>query len=459
MSRATRPRRPIVLDARAGFAAALTAAALSAALSAPLAALGPSPLAAEIDARVAAAEGRLIEWRRHFHQHPELSNREAGTASFVAARLRELGLEPRTGVARHGVVAVIEGRLAGPTVALRADMDALPVAEEVDLPFASRAEGEFEGRTVPVMHACGHDAHTAMLLAAAEVLAGLRERLPGRVVLIFQPAEEGVPESERPAGAELMVAQGVLDEPRVDAAFALHVFAGLPSGLLGYRSGPMMAAADRFEIVVEGRQTHGSQPWKGADPIVAASAIVGALQTIVARSIDLTREPAVVSVGQFEAGLRNNIIPQRARLVGTIRTFDAAMRSEIHADLTRIAERVAEAHGTSASVRIDPQVPVTVNDPELLRRMLPTLERAAPGRVGEVAKLTPAEDFSRIAERVPSLYLQLGVTPAAALATAAPNHSPRFFVDESALPTGVRALAHLAADFLFAGAAPPANRP
>ncbi len=442
-----------MIDPRPPLAALLLTLGVGLApLAAPATALEPSPLAAEIDRRAAAAETRMIEWRRHLHQHPELSNREVETSRFVAERLRALGLAPRTGIARHGVVAVIEGALPGATVALRADLDALPVREEVDLPFASRATSDYEGKPVPVMHACGHDAHTAMLLAAAEVLTGLRDQLPGRVVLLFQPAEEGVPEEERPAGAEAMVAAGVLDQPKVDAIFGLHVFAKYPSGHLGYRSGPMLAAADRFEIVVEGRQAHGSQPWLGVDPIVAASVIVTSLQTIVSRSIDLTREPAVVTVGQFEAGVRNNIIPDRARLAGTIRTYDPAMQEEIHADLVWLAEQVAAAHGARATVRIDPQVPATVNDPALVERMLPTLARVSAGRVAQVQKITAAEDFSYFAARVPGLFVQLGVTPPAELESAAGNHSPRFYVDEAALPTGVRALAHLAADYLFAAA-------
>ncbi len=408
----------------------------------------PSPLAAEIDARIRAAETRLVEWRRHLHQHPELSNREVETARFVAERLRAMGLAPRTGVARHGVVAVIEGGSPGPVVALRADMDALPVQEEVDLPFASRATGTYEGRTVPVMHACGHDAHTAMLLAAAEALVAVRAQLPGKVVLLFQPAEEGVPVEEQPAGAELMVAEGVLDDPKVDAVFGLHVFAGMESGRLGWRGGPMLAAADRFEISVQGKQTHGSKPWAGVDPIVTASEIVTALQTLVSRQLDLTKEPAVVTVGQFEAGVRNNIIPDRARLVGTIRTFDDAMRDEVHARMKRLAERIAEAHGARAVVTIERGYPVTANDPALVARMAATLERIAPGRSAEVRKITGAEDFSFFARRVPGMFVFLGVTPAADVETAASNHSPRFFVDEKALPVGARVLAHLAADYL-----------
>lgn len=414
-------------------------------------ALEASPLAADLDRAVTAVEAQVIEWRRHLHAHPELSNREVETARYLENQLRALGLEPRTGVAGHGVVAVIEGGKPGPVVALRADMDALPVAEEVDLPFASRATGTYEGKSVPVMHACGHDAHMAMLLGAASVLAGVREKLPGTVVLIFQPAEEGAPAGEQPAGAELMVSQGVLDDPKVDAIFGIHVFAGVPSGRLGYRPGATLAASDRFEIVVQGVQTHGSKPWGGVDPIVVGAEIVGALQTLVSRQVDLTHEPAVVSVGQFEAGVRNNIIPDRARLVGTIRTFDEAMRDDLHAKLQRIAEHTAAAHGARVEVTIDRGYPVTVNNPELTSRMLPTIERVAPGRVSEMAKITGAEDFSYYAQQVPGLFLILGVTPPDNVTTAASNHSPLFFVDESALSTGVGAFVHLAADALFGG--------
>ncbi len=409
-----------------------------------------SSLAADIDAKLKELEPKLIAWRRHLHQHPELSNQEVETSKFVAERLREMGLKPRTGIAKHGVTAVIEGGLPGPVVALRADMDALPVKEEVDLPFASRATGTFEGKTVPVMHACGHDAHTAMLLVVAEALFSVRDRLPGKVVLLFQPAEEGVPVAEQPAGAELMVKEGVLDDPKVDVAFGLHVFAAMESGQIGFRSGPLLAAADRFEIVVQGKQTHGSKPWAGIDPVVIASEIVGALQTIVSRDIDITKEPAVVTVGQFEAGVRNNIIPERARLVGTIRTFDDVMRGLVHGRLRRIAEGIAAAHDTTVKVVIEPGYPVTANDPALSARMRPTLERVAPGRVKAIGKITGAEDFSFYARRVPALFVGLGISPGPDFAKADSNHSPRFFVDEAALPTGARALAHLAVEYLSA---------
>jgi amidohydrolase len=299
------------------------------------------------------------------------------------------------------------------------------------------------------MHACGHDAHMAMLLATARILGELKDQLRGSVKFIFQPAEESVPVDERPAGAELMVKEGVLQTPAVDAVFGLHVFANIPSGQIGWRSGPMMAAADSFEIVVKGRQTHGASPWAGVDPVVVGSQIVLALQTIVSRQVDITAQPAILTVGQFEAGVRNNIVPDTARLVGTIRTFDDAMQADIHQRVRRTAERVAEAAGATAEVQIDRGYPVTANHPALTTAMLPTLERVSGTRLVEVGKMTTAEDFTYYQRQVPGLFVILGVTPTAQVGTAAANHSPRFFVDETALVTGVRALANLAADYLF----------
>lgn len=410
-----------------------------------------SPLGAAIDARLKSTEGKLIEWRRHLHQHPELSNREVETSKFVAERLREMGLAPRTGVAKNGVVCVIQGGKPGPVVALRADMDALPVKEEVDVPFKSTATSTYDGKPVGVMHACGHDTHVAMLLSAADALASVKNELTGTVVLIFQPAEEGVPRDEYPAGAELMVSEGVLENPKVDAIFGLHVFASQPAGYVGWCKGPMLAAADKFEIVVNGHQTHGSKPWAGIDPIVIGSEIVGALQTIVSRDLDLTHEPAVVTVGVFDSGVRNNIIPDKARLVGTLRTFDDAMRKEVHERVNLIAKSIAAAHGATADVHIETGYPVTANDAVLVERMLPTLERAAPGSTKEMRKITGAEDFSFFARKVPGMFVFLGITPPANVEKADSNHSPRFYVDESALPTGARVMAHLAADYLAGG--------
>ena len=408
-----------------------------------------SPLAGEIDKRAAAIETELLAWRRHLHQHPELSNREVETAKFVAEKLRSFGLQPQTGVARTGVVAVLKGPLPGPVVALRADMDALPVTEDVDLPFGSRATGEYEGKPVGVMHACGHDTHVAIALASAKILSDLKGQLRGAVKFIFQPAEEGAPRDEQPAGAELMVKEGVLKNPDVNAIFGLHVFANVPAGHIGWRSGPFMAAADTFEIAVRGRQTHGAAPWAGVDPIVIASQIVLGLQTIVSRQVDITAQPAIVTVGQLDAGVRNNIIPDSARLVGTIRTFDDRMQADIHERVKRTAQRIAEAAGATADVRIDRGYPVTANDPRLTARMLPTLERVAGKQIVELGKITGAEDFTYFQREIPGMFIFLGITPKEQVGKAPANHSPRFFVDESALVTGVRALTNLAADYLF----------
>jgi amidohydrolase len=407
-------------------------------------------LSAEIDTLSAAVDADLLVWRRHLHQNPELSNREEATAKYVADKLRSFGLEPQTGVAKTGVVAVLKGGRPGPVVALRADMDGLPVREEVDLPFASKATAEYEGNKVGVMHACGHDTHVAILLATARVLTRMKDRLPGTVKFIFQPAEEGAPLDERPAGAELMITEGVMQNPKVDAVFGLHVFANVPTGHITYRSGPFMAAADQFDIIVKGKQTHGSAPWRGVDPIVVAAQIVTSLQTIVSRNVDITRLPAIVSVGQFQSGVRNNIIPDSARLVGTIRTFDDDVQTDIHARVTRIAENTAAALGATAEVKIHRGYPVTSNDPKLTARMLPTLERVAPGRVKESELITGAEDFTYFQRQAPGLFVFLGITPPAQAGKAPANHSPLFFVDEKALPTGVRLLANLAVDYLTA---------
>ena len=327
-------------------------------------------------------------------------------------------------------------------------MDGLPVREETGLPFASKATGEYEGNKVGVMHACGHDTHVAILLATAKVLSQVKDRLPGTVKLIFQPAEEGAPPNETPAGAELMVTQGVMQNPKVDAIFGLHVFANVPTGTITYRSGPFMAAADSFEMIVTGKQTHGSAPWRGVDPIVVGAQIVSSLQTIVSRNVDITNLPVVVSVGQFQSGVRNNIIPETARLVGTIRTFDPLMQEDVHVRVKKIAESIATASGAKAEVIIRKGPPVTANDAALTAKMLPTLERVAPGKVKVSELITGAEDFTFFQKQAPGLFFFLGITPPEQAGKAPANHSPLFFVDEKALPTGVRALANLAVDYL-----------
>ncbi len=407
-----------------------------------------SRLDAEVDRRAAQVQGKVVAWRRDIHAHPELSNRETRTADLVAQHLRSLGLEVRTGVAHTGVIGVLRGGKPGPVVALRADMDALPVTEEVDVPFASKVRATYNGQEVGVMHACGHDTHVAMLMGVAEILAGMRNDLPGTVKFIFQPAEEGAPAGER-GGAALMIEEGALDDPKPSAIFGLHVFP-YPAGDIRYRAGGIMAAADAFRIVVRGRQTHGALPWAGIDPVVVASQIVLGLQTITSRQLDLTTAPAVVTVGAINGGIRFNIIPDSVVMLGTIRTFDTAMRSDIHQRVRRTAESIAQSAGATTQVVIDSATAVTYNDPELTEKILPTLrEVAGASHVALATPITTAEDFSRYQQGIPGVFFFLGITPPGTdPAKAAPNHSPRFYVDEAALPVGVRAMAHLAVDYL-----------
>jgi amidohydrolase len=422
--------------------------------------LAPSRLGAAIDDAASAVEPQLIAWRRDLHAHPELGNREFRTAGIVAAHLRELGFdEVRTEVAYTGVVGLLKGGRPGPVVALRADMDALPVEERADVPFASKVKTTWNGESVGVMHACGHDAHVAILMAVASVLAGLRERLAGSVKFIFQPAEELPPAGEE-GGAKLMIAQGALENPAPDAIFGLHVTSLLPIGAIGYRSGPAMASADSFRITVAGRQTHGAMPWRGVDPIVTAAQVVLGLQTIVSRQVDLTREPVVVTVGAIKGGVRENIIPDSVELRGTIRTFDEEMRDDVHARVKDTAENIARSARAGCEVCITKNYPVTVNDAELTAAMLPTLERVAgPARVVLMPKVAGSEDFSFYQHVVPGLFFFVGITaPAQDLKTAAPNHSPLFSIDEAGLPLGVRALAHVAVDWLEAHPAQPPGR-
>jgi len=409
-----------------------------------------SRLDAEVDRRAAQVQAKVVAWRRDIHEHPELSNRETRTAELVAQHLRSLGMEVRTGVAHTGVIGVLRGGRPGPVVALRADMDALPVTEEVDVPFASRVRTTYNGQEVGVMHACGHDTHVAMLMGVAEVLAGMRNDLPGTVKFIFQPAEEGAPAGER-GGAALMIEEGALDDPKPSAIFGLHVFP-YPAGEVRYRPGGTMASADAFRVVVHGRQTHGAIPWAGIDPIVVASQIVLGLQTIASRQVDVTAAPAIVTVGAINGGVRFNIIPDSVVMLGTIRTFDTAVRNDIHARVRRTAESIAQSAGATAQVVIDTTTAVTYNDPALTERILPTLREVAGATHVSLAPLiTAAEDFSRYQQRIPGVFFFLGITPPGTDPTnVAPNHSPRFYVDEAALPVGVRALAHLAVDYLSA---------
>ncbi len=397
----------------------------------------------------AELEQKVIAWRRDFHQHPELSNREFRTAKVIAEHLRSLGLEVQTGIANTGVVAILQGGKPGPLVALRADMDALPVTEQTDLPFKSVAIGEYRGKQVGVMHACGHDLHVAMLMGAAEQLVAIREQVQGQVMFIFQPAEEGAPPEEGVAGAELMLQQGLFAQQKPDAVFGIHVWSAGNTGVIGYREGPLMASSDRFEITVKGRQTHGSRPWGGVDPIVAAAQIIGATQTIVSRQIDITKAPAVLSYGIVEGGVRNNIIPDDVYLEGTIRNFDMGNRAAIFEQLKTTAEMTAKATGADAHVHIDEGYPVTINDAELTRKMLPTMQRVAGADNVKVnALVTGAEDFSYYALETPGLFVFLGITPEGQDPITAPsNHSPFFYADEAALKTGTELYVNWVLDY------------
>ncbi|HEV8646340.1 MAG TPA: amidohydrolase [Burkholderiales bacterium] len=404
---------------------------------------------AQIDARTAALESRIIAWRRDLHQHPELSNREVRTAGIVAGHLQALGLKVQTGVAHTGVVGLLDTGRPGPVIALRADMDALPVTEEVNLPFASKSRTTFNGQEVGVMHACGHDCHVAILMGVAELLAGMKQQLAGSIKFIFQPAEEGPPPGED-GGAALMIRQGVLENPKPDVIFGLHVFAGVEAGTIAYRPGPAMASSDRIRVTVTGRQTHGALPWRGVDPIVISSQIVLGLQTIVSRQVDVSLEPAVVSIGAIKGGVRDNIIPDMVEMLGTVRTFNEDMRADIHTRVRNTVEMIARSAGASAQVHFDNAYPVTVNDVPLTERMVPTLQRVAGAdKVFVGQKITGYEDFSYYQQKIPGFFYFLGITP---LGTdrkqSAPNHSPRFFVDESALVLGVRSLAHLTLDYM-----------
>jgi amidohydrolase len=405
------------------------------------------PLAQRIDDASKRVEPAVIAIRRDLHQHPELGNRETRTAKIVADRLRELGFDVKTGVAHTGVIGLLRGGKPGRVVALRADMDALPVSEQVDLPFASKVRTTYNGQEVGVMHACGHDAHVAILLGVAEVLAGVRGEIPGTVKFIFQPAEEGAPAGEE-GGAELMVREGALENPKVDAIFGLHVTSRFAVNEIAYKPEGMMAAVDSFKITVRGKQTHGAYPWLGTDPIVVASQIVLGLQTIPSRQLDATLAPSIVTVGAIHGGVRNNIIPDQVEMIGTLRSLDAKMREDIHARVTRTAENIAAAAGATANVEITRGYPITYNDPKLTERSLPTLRRVSPN-VRLVNAVLGAEDFSFFQQNVPGLFFWLGTRPANQTPEEAPsNHSPLFYVDESGLELGVRALSHLALDYL-----------
>lgn len=408
-----------------------------------------SKLQGKIDQLAKEIEPKVIGWRRHFHQYPELSNREIKTAAMVAEHLRSLGMEVRTGVAKTGVVGLLKGSRPGPVIALRADMDALPVTERNNLPFASKEKTVFNDMETGVMHACGHDAHVAILMGVAEILAKNRNELKGTVKFIFQPAEEGPPAGEE-GGADVMIAEGVLENPVVDVIFGLHVRSMTPLGKIEYRPRGFMAASDWFTIKVHGKQAHGAAPWMGIDPIVTSAQIINGLQTIVSRQMELTKDAAVVTIGRISSGIRENIIPEYAEMAGTIRTFDRDMQKQVHEKMKLIATNIAESAGASAEVIIESKTPVTYNDPVVTEKMVASLERAAGAE--NVIRINPdtgAEDFAYYQEKVPGMFFFVGACPPSVDPAKAPSgHTPDFIIDEGSMLIGIRAFLNLTLDYM-----------
>lgn len=407
-----------------------------------------SGIDATIQAKAKQILPKVIEWRRHIHQYPELSNRENKTMEYIVQHLRSLGIEVQEKVAKTGVVGILKGGKPGPVIALRADMDALPVEERVDIPFKSTVQADYLGQTVPVMHACGHDSHVAILMGTAEVLASMKKELAGTIKFIFQPAEEGPPGDEE-GGAPLMVKEGVMDNPKVDAIFGLHISSGTESGSIRYKPGPFMASSDWFTIKVKGKQAHGSAPWGSIDPIVVGTQIIAGLQTIVSRQENIVKAPVVITVGKFHSGVRSNIIPEEAILEGTIRTLDADMQKDVHARIKKTAQKIAEASGATVDVTIDTKTLVTTNDSSLTSMMVPSLQKAAgKDRVQTQAWTTGAEDFSFFGEKAPALFFNLGGMPVGTDPAKAPgHHTPDFYIDDSQLDVGVKAFCHLVFDY------------
>jgi amidohydrolase len=402
----------------------------------------------EIDAATAKLMPKIVEWRRHIHQNPELGNREVKTAKYVEDHLRKLGMEVKTGIAKTGVVGILKGPQPGPVIGLRADMDGLPVTERNDLPYRSKATGEYNGQQVGVMHACGHDTHVAMLMGAAEVIAGMKDKLKGTVVFIFQPAEEGPPAGEE-GGAPLMVKEGVMDNPKIDAIFGIHINSQTPIGTIKYKSGSIMAASDWFEIKVKGKQTHGAYPWSGVDPIAVATQIYTGLQMIVARQSNMPKAPVVITVGRINGGVRENIIPEELIMAGTIRTLDEEMQTDVHARIRQTAKSIAESMGATVEVKIDRKTPITYNTPELVDRMVASLQKAA-GKENVMLGdwVTGAEDFAFFRSKAPAFYFTVGGMPAGKLPRdAAPHHTPDFIIDDSRLDVGVKAFANIVFDY------------
>ncbi|MCW3075029.1 MAG: N-acyl-L-amino acid amidohydrolase [Flaviaesturariibacter sp.] len=416
---------------------------------------------AAIDAVVTKIEQQCIAWRRDLHEHPELGNRETRTAKIIAAHLRSLGMEVKEGVAKTGVVGILKGGKPGPVIGLRADMDALPVTERAPIPFASKAKAQYNGQEVDVMHACGHDTHVAMLMSAATVLSGMKADLAGTVKFIFQPAEEGPPAGEE-GGAALMVKEGVLESPKVDVMFGLHIDAQTPVGQIGYREGGIMAESDWFSIKIKGKQTHGAEPWLGIDPVVVGTQIITGLQNIVSRQMELTKNAVVISTTMFKAGVRENIIPEEVTLGGTIRTLDRQMRDDVWDRMERTVTNIAEASGATAELVIDAKTGITYNNPELTKSMVPALMKATGNKAMVIDAQTGAEDFSFFADKVPSLYFFVGgMPPGMDPKKSGPHHTPDFFIDESGMKTGIKAFVYLVTDYLqmATGKTVPAKSP
>ena len=407
-------------------------------------------LQAKLEQQARQLEPSVITWRRHLHQYPELSNREVKTAAYVAEHLRKLGLEVQTGIAHTGVVALLRTGKPGPVIALRADMDALPVTERNSLPFASKEKAVFNDQETGVMHACGHDSHVAILMAVAEILSKNKSDLKGTIKFIFQPAEEGPPKGEE-GGADLMVREGVLDNPKVDVIFGLHIQGIRKLGQIAYKPAGMMAASDWFTIKVKGKQSHGAAPWLGIDPIVVSAQIINGIQTIVSRQTQLTKEPAVISVGMINAGVRQNIIPETAEMSGTIRTFDPAMQKDIHERLKRTATLIAESAGATAEVTIDRKTPVTFNDPALTEKMVASLVKAAgEENVARIPADTGAEDFAYYQQKIPGFFFFVGACPPDTDPAKAPSHhTPDFMMDERGMLTGLKAMLNVTVDYMY----------
>ena len=397
---------------------------------------------------IKTVEPELISWRRHFHENPELSNREFNTGKYIADYLKTLGIEVRYPVAKTGVMAILKGGKPGPVVALRADIDALPVTERAPIPFASKVKAEYNGQSVGVSHACGHDSHISMLMATAKVLAAMQKDVPGTVVFLFQPAEEGAPGTEE-GGAQLMIKEGLLDNPKVDAVFGIHINSQTPVGTLKYKSGAFMASADWFTIKVNGKGSHGSQPWGGVDPISASAQIIEGLQQIVSRQMDLTKAPVVITVGTINSGVRNNIIPESAIMTGTIRTLDTKMQKEVYERIKHTAENIAISSGATAEVSFENKTLVTYNDPALVSKTLPSLIKAAGAEnVSESTWVTGAEDFSFYGQKAPSFFFNLGGLPKGIdPKDAGPHHTADFYLDESGFIVGVKAFCQLVFDY------------